>query len=510
VAQDDEPTLLLIHGGQALAVTSSASSPSSNAMKAASATPTSTPEVDARAAVPVLHQQHRNSSAPATKPIHLVEAKVFATFADKSDDPGRWILDTGASNHMTGVRGAFVDLDTGITGTVRFGDGSVINIEGCGTILFQCKNGEHRALANTYFIPRLNTNIISVGQLDENGFKIQIEDGVMRVHDEDRRLLAKIHRSAGRLYVLDINLARPVCLAAHAGEDAWRWHARFGHINFGALRKMAREGLVRGMPLISQVEQVCEACLAGKHRRAPFPRQVMARTTRPLELLHGDLCGPITPATPSGNRYILLLVDDYSRYMWLTLLPSKDGAALAIRRVQAAAERKSGHQLVALRTDWGGEFTSANLTAYCADLGIHRQHSAPYTPQQNGVVEHRNQTVLATARSMMKAKKLPGKFWGEAVTNAVYVLNRATTKGNDGGKTPYQLWTGCTPAVHHLRAFGCVAHVKVTAPHLKKLDDRSKPMIFVGYEPSSKAYRVYDPSTRRVHVSRDVIFDEGA
>jgi hypothetical protein len=118
VAQDDEPTLLLIHGGQALAVTSSALSPSSNAMKAASATPTSTPEVDAHAAVPVLHQQHRNSSAPATKPIHLVEAKVFATFADKSDDPGRWILDTGASNHMTGVRGAFVDLDTGITGTV--------------------------------------------------------------------------------------------------------------------------------------------------------------------------------------------------------------------------------------------------------------------------------------------------------------------------------------------------------------------------------------------------------
>jgi hypothetical protein len=234
----------------------------------------------------------------------------------------------------------------------------VINIEGCGTILFQCKNGEHKALANTYFIPRLNANIISVGQLDENGFKIQIEDGVMRVHDEDRCLLAKIHRSAGRLYVLDINLARPVCVAAHAGEDAWRWHARFGHINFGALRKMAREGLVRGMPLISQVEQVCEACLAGKHRRAPFPRQVMARTTRPLELLHGDLCGLITPATPSGNRYILLLVDDYSRYMWLTLLPSKDGAALAIRRVQAAAERKSGHQLVALRTDWGGEFTS--------------------------------------------------------------------------------------------------------------------------------------------------------
>jgi hypothetical protein len=100
-------------------------------------------------------------------------------------------------------------------------------------------------------------------------------------------------------------------------------------------------------------------------------------------------------------------------------------------------------------------------------------------------------------------------FWGEAVNAAVYLLNRSTSK-EAGGRTPYELWTGSLPAVHHLRTFGCLAHVKVIAPHLKKLDDRSRPMIFVGYEPGSMAYRVYEPRSRRVHISRDVIFDESA
>lgn len=108
------------------------------------------------------------------------------------------------------------------------------------------------------------------------------------------------------------------------------------------------------MPLIKQVEQVCEACLAGKHRRNPFPQHTEHRHSEPLALLHGDLCGPISPPTPSGNRYFLLLVDDYSHFMCVALLPSKDGAPAAIRRIQAAVEHKSGHKLRTLRTDGGG------------------------------------------------------------------------------------------------------------------------------------------------------------
>jgi histone deacetylase 1/2 len=226
-----------------------------------------------------------------------------------------------------------------------------------------------------------------------------------------------------------------------------------------------------------------------------------------LQLLHGDNCGPITPPKPSGNRYFLLLVDDYSRYMWICLLPSKDAAADAIKRVQAAVERKSGKKLITLRTDRGGEFAAMDFIKYYAELGVHRQLTAPYWPQQNGVVKRRNQTVVGTTRSMMKAKGLPGMFWGEAATTAVYLLNRSSSK-SIAGKTPYELWTGSTPGVQHLRTFGCVAHVKVTTPHLKKLDDRSRRAIFVGYEPGSMAYRAYDPEAGRVVISRDIVFDE--
>ena len=108
---------------------------------------------------------------------------------------------------------------------------------------------------------------------------------------------------------------------------------------------------------------------------------------------------------------------------------------------------------------------------------------------------------------MLKAKGLPDEFWGEAVTMTVYLLNRSSSK-SVGGKTLYELWTGSVPGVQHLRMFGCIAHMKVTTPNLKKLDDRSRRTIFVGYEPGSKAYQVYDTVTQRVHISRDLVFEE--
>jgi hypothetical protein len=162
-----------------------------------------------------------------------------------------------------------------------------------------------------------------------------------------------------------------------------------------------------------------------------------------------------------------------------------------------------------LRTDRGGEFTSVEFAEYCAAEGVRQQLTAPYSPQQNGVVERRNGTVVAMARSMLKAKGLPGWFWGEAVNTAVYILNRCPTKSVIG-MTPFEAWYGKKPAVHHLKTFGCIAYVRNTTPHLKKLEDRGRKMIFVGYERGTKAYRAYDPVTCRVHITRDVIFDEEA
>jgi hypothetical protein len=353
------------------------------------------------------------NSARMKQVVHLVEERVFGALDDGEEKRScQWVLDTGASNHMSWSRAAFSGIDGRTIGAVKFADGSVVYIEGVGTVLYQCRNGEHRALNNVYFITKLTTSIISVRQLDEDGYEVNIRHGVMTIRGDDQRLLTRIQCSPGRLYKLELKIAQPICLSAHVGEDAWLWHARFGHVNFTSLKKMGTAGIVRGMLEFDQVEKLCEAYLAGKHMRAPFPQQATRRATQSPHLLHGDMCGPVSPTTPSGNKYFLLLVDDFSRYMWISLLPSKDQAAGAIKRVQAAVERKSGNLLGGLRTNRGGEFTASQFSEYCAELGIKRELIAPYTPQQNGVVEKRNQCVMAAARCMLKANKLPGMFWG--------------------------------------------------------------------------------------------------
>jgi transposase InsO family protein len=129
----------------------------------------------------------------------------------------------------------------------------------------------------------------------------------------------------------------------------------------------------------------------------------------------------------------------------------------------------------------GGEFTSNSFASYCEDCGIKHHLTTPYTPQQNGVVEMQNQTVVGMARSLLKIMGMPAKFWGEAVATAVYLLNRALTKSVHG-MMPYQVWHGKKPNVQHLRTFGCVAHVKCIGPGLNKLSDKSTQMIFIGYE----------------------------
>jgi hypothetical protein len=315
---------------------------------------------------------------------------------------------------MTIIKHFFAELNLQICGIVRFGDESVTKIEGRRTIIFTYKNGDHRALTRVYYIPHLKMSIISIGQLDETECRVGINAVVMRIFDQSQHLLTKVHRSAPHLYFIELQVGHPMCLAARTSEAAWLWHAHFGHLNFGSLQKLATQDMVRGLPLLEQVDQVCDGCLVGKQRRTPFPAQAQRRADSVLELVHGDLCCPITPT--SGNKYFLLLVDDLSRYMWLRLLSSKDQASSVIKNFHAAVEVETGKKMKVMRTDHGGEFTSVEFSQYCAEHDVQCQLTAPYSPQQNRVVERRNQSIMAMARCMMKTKQLLRYFWGEAVS----------------------------------------------------------------------------------------------
>nr|GEU68839.1 zinc finger, CCHC-type [Tanacetum cinerariifolium] len=196
------------------------------------------------------------------------------------------------------------------------------------------------------------------------------------------------------------------------------------HLNFDDINKMTRKGLVEGIPRINHAGQICDACLLGKHSRTPFPNQAKFRSNNPLDLVYGDLCRPISPATHSGKKLIFLLVDDYTCFMRAYFLTSKDQAFSTFKEFRQQIEMEMRMKLRMLRTDRGGEFTSNEFTKYCKENGIARQLIAPYSPQQNGVVERRNRTMLSTTRSMMKAMKLPLTFWAEAIKHAIYILNR--------------------------------------------------------------------------------------
>ncbi|GJU17372.1 zinc finger, CCHC-type containing protein [Tanacetum coccineum] len=185
-------------------------------------------------------------------------------------------------------------------------------------------------------------------------------------------LLIKVERSKNRLYSITLQIEAPICLLANVDNQAWLWHARLGHLNFDDINKMTRKGLVEGIPRINHAGQICDACLLGKHSRTPFPNQAKFRSKNPLDLVYGDLCGPISPATHSRKKFIFLLVDECTRFMWAYFLTLKDQAFNTFKEFRQQIEMEMRIKLRMLRTDRGGEFTSNEFTKYCKENGIAR------------------------------------------------------------------------------------------------------------------------------------------
>jgi hypothetical protein len=316
------------------------------------------------------------------RPLRVIEEKVFVQLDEEAPrNESLWYLDSGATNHMSGCQGAFIDIDTAISDSIKFGDGSEVAIEGSGTVLFEGKTGEHIPLMGVYFILRLTTNIVSLGQLDEGGCDVHTRHGILEILNDRGRLIARVHRSTNRLYLLWVKIGHPLCLTAHASSDAWLRHECYGRLHFDALSKLEQRGLVHGIPRINHIDQLCADCIATKMKRSSFPSQAKRQPNGLLDLVHGDLCGPIASVTPGGKKYFLLLVDDRSRFMWVALLTAKSDTLVAVKMFKAKVEVETGRRLRVLRTDNEGEFTSINFEMYCVENGIEWQHTASYTPQ---------------------------------------------------------------------------------------------------------------------------------
>ena len=355
-------------------------------------------------------------------------------------------------------------------------------------------------------MPSLSYNLVSVSKAAERGKDAKFDQDGCKIVSKSGRIVARAHRR-GSLYYLDCRAAERVTITQQSPNQTTLWHRRFGHLSGQALHKLSRDKLVHGLDCtLSDQVDFCEACVNGKHKRAPFKSR-SSKSTKPLELVHSDVCGKMNTPSLGGGEYFLTFIDDYTHYTWVYVLKRKSEVFDKFQKWKALVENESGHNLKVLRTDRGGEYTSAEFEKFLQSAGVRHELTVPKTPEQNGVAERMNRTLVESVRSMLSDANLPQKFWAEAVSTAVYLRNRSPTKAVDD-MTPFEAWMKKRPSVSHLRVFGCKAYVHVPKDERGKLDNKAKKCILVGYGEETKGYRLYDPDKKRICFSRDVSFNE--
>ncbi|GJV61612.1 integrase, catalytic region, zinc finger, CCHC-type containing protein, partial [Tanacetum coccineum] len=417
-----------------------------------------------------------------------------------------WYLDSGCSKHMTGDRSQLTNFISKFLGTVKFGNDQVAKIMGYGD--YQIGNV---TISRVYYIEGLGHNLFSVGQFCDSNLEV-----AFRQHTCFIRNLEGVDLLTGsrgdNLYTLSLGnmmASSPICLLSKASKTkSWLWHRRLSHLNFGAINHLARHGLVRGLPKLKfEKDHLCSACALGKSSKKPHKPKSEDTNQEKLYLLHMDLCGPMRVASVNGKKYILVIVDDYSRFTWVKCLRSKDEAPALIINFLKMIQVRLKETVRRIRTDNGTEFVNQTLREYYEKVGISHETSVARSPQQNGVVERRNRTLIEAARTMLIYAKAPLFLWAEAVATACYTQNRSMIRRRHG-KTPYELLHDKPPDLSYLHVFGALCYPTNDCENLGKLQPKADIGIFIGYAPTKKAFRIYNRRTRRIIETIHVDFDE--
>ncbi|KAK3880875.1 hypothetical protein Pcinc_014673 [Petrolisthes cinctipes] len=283
---------------------------------------------------------------------------------------------------------------------------------------------------------------------------------------------------------------------------------RYGHLGIDNLKILVRDDLVDGLNFdVNKELEFCEACVKGKSKKSPFPCNKVKPDREPLELIHSDVCGKINEKSLSNGEYFVTFIDDATRYVWVYILKGKHEVFAKFKEWKKCVENQMGRKIKILRTDNGGEYKSNDFEQYLIGEGIRHEYTIPKTPEQNGVSERMNRTLVEQIRAMLIDSGLPHRFWAEALSTACYLKNRSPARALKG-KTPCQALMGKKPTVHHLRVLGCVCYAHVPKDERRKLDPKSVKCIFLGYGSEVKGYRLFDLEKKRILNSRDVTFDE--
>jgi transposase InsO family protein len=367
---------------------------------------------------------------------------------------------------------------------------------------------------NVCHVLNLKHNLFSVGQLIEHGYKVLFEGASSRIHDKipSKNLIYEIHISRNRMFLITLittNLIQSYAQSASTPNETMVWHTIFGHLPFQSLSLLQKHSIVKGLPIFKEQNPPCESCILRKHKITSFP-QSSSQSKQHLELVHTHLCGPMQKNSTGGSVYFLTFIDDFRRKIWIYFLRHKCETFAKFKEFKVEAEKQSDKYVKVLRSDGGGEYSSKEFTNFCKSQGIIMKSTSRNTPQQNAVVERKNQTIMNMARSLLKEKCMSNIGWREALACSVYLLNSSPTTSLKM-KVPQEAWSGTKLNVSHLKTFGCIAYTHIASELRNKMDDRSEKCIFTGYSETSKAYRLYNPISKKnlkETDSRDVKFLE--
>lgn len=388
---------------------------------------------------------------------------------------------------------------------IMVANSEAVSVQSMGNVNIQTELNRNECqiqVRKVLFIPELSANLLSVSQLTKSGCKVEFTDTGCNIYNVNKNLVATA-KLTNNMYKL--NTVTGNAYAVINKSDLTTWHKRMGHLNMADVKRL--ELCAEGISISNKENNtICIPCCEAKQTRLPFPSSG-SRANALLEIIHTDLCGPMETLSAGGGKYFITFIDDYSRKVYVYFLKNKLDIKSVFEKFKVEVENELGKKIKILRSDNGKEFCNKELSNFLAASGIKHQTSTPYTPEQNGLAERMNRTLVERAKCMLFEAKLQKSFWAEAVATAAYVINRSPSRVL-AEVTPYEKWTGKKPNISHLKIFGSKAMVHVPKQNRLKWDRKSKPLVFVGYCENTKGYRFFDPVYRKIVVSRDVTFIE--
>lgn len=416
-----------------------------------------------------------------------------------------WYVDSGASNHMMNEDSYMYNTYNVENKKIVVANRNELSVECAGDVditVFGETRKECVTVKNVEHVPNLCANLLSVRQMTKNGKRVIFDGETCKIFNKNEELIASatIHND---LYRLDSEASIKESNVFLAGDNFDLWHRRMGHICNNNLRSVKEACF--GVIFTKGNNEPCVTCVKGKQTRRPH-REEGSRATELLELIHTDVVGPLKDASFSGTRYLVTFVDDFSRKLFVHPIRNKSDVFDTFVEFKKMVENQCSKKIKVLRSDNGGEYLSNRFSSFLKSNGIVHQTTCPYSPEQNGVAERINRTLIERVRCMLIDSGLDNRFWAEAVVTAGFLINRVPCRSQN--RSPEEIWSGRRPNLKFLRVFGCPALVHIPKEKRRKLDVKSIECIMMGYSATSKAYRLFNPRDSNIVISRDVVFLE--